>query len=812
MPRSKIFQHIIIYRNNFHCTGVISIKRFLIIDGHSLIYRGFHAINIRLTAPDGTLTTAIVGFMNMMYYVQDKIQPDCTVSVFDAKGKTFRHEIYSGYKKGRFHFSDDLAGQITILQELLRLCGIRVIIRKGVEADDTVASAVKIACRKGYEVFVLSSDKDLLQILDDGVYVIRPTNKGVRKADIYTEQSFTYEYGFPPSSMPDYLAIVGDKADNIKGVHGIGDKGAKKILSQYPTIEDIYSSLNELTKTQRENFTACGMDAVIWTRDNLTKLRDDIFDNDTGFLDDCLNMKLDFYAAEKLALRLGLLRVLRRIGSSKGILPSEFPYYYYDRYMLPQSEIITLDYKTELLLNPERFSHSLEVWDLKTAYYLLHPDKDAEKFIDLFLALEKKDADCELNTAAGYMNAEIHSYDGLQKVMTDIDLPLIPVLDKMEAHGLRIDRKIFAAVQAELSERIAEIEHRLSYITGFKINLNSPFQVSWLLFDKLNFPPSAKTKSKTSYSTEAGVLEKLAKSSNSEVPSLILEHRELSKMLTSFVLSFQKFANSDGMIHTTFEPAMTGTGRLSSREPNIQNIPAFGEWAVKIKSGIIPVNPENIFVSADYSQAELRILAHISQEERLIEAFTQNRDIHAETASWVFGVMPEFVTPEMRRAAKMINFGLLYGMSSFGLAERLDISRNEADGIMKRYFDALPNLQPFIDSLIHDAKERGYSRTLAGRIRPVKEIPAKGPALDRALINSPVQGTAADIARKAVTLFDATGAADLFLQVHDSLVCECPVNRAAEVSEILRKVMLDAGGEISFLSAETKIGKTLAGV
>ena len=283
-------------------------------------------------------------------------------------------------------------------------------------------------------------------------------------------------------------------------------------------------------------------------------------------------------------------------------------------------------------------------------------------------------------------------------------------------------------------------------------------------------------------------------------------------MLTSFVIPFQKAADKDGIIHTTFDPAMTGTGRLSSREPNIQNIPAFGEWAAKIKSGMIPVNPENVFVSADYSQVELRVLAYMSKEERLIDAFMQDRDIHNETASWVFGIMPEFVTPEMRRAAKMINFGLLYGMSSFGLAERLNISRKEAGDIMIRYFDALPNIQSFIDRLIDDAKERGYSRTLAGRIRPVKEIPAKSSALDRALINMPIQGTAADIARKAVTAFDASGTAELFLQVHDSLVCECPVNRADEVAETLREIMVKAGGEVSLLKAESKIGESLAGV
>lgn len=791
---------------------MILIKRFLIVDGHSLAHRGFHALNVNLTAPDGTPTSTIVGFMNMLYHVQDELMPDFTVSVFDAKGKTFRHEIYSGYKKDRPPLSEDLVIQLPILQELLRLCGVSVIIREGVEADDVAASIAKIARSEGYEVYLLSSDKDLLQVLSDGVTVIRPTKKGVTGAEIYTEQSFINEYGFPPASMPDYLAIMGDNADNVQGVHGIGEKGAKKILSQYPTIEAIYASLKELPKSQREKFVSCGIDSVIWTRDNLIKLRDDIFDGDTGFLDECINASVDFDGAESLALRLGLSRVLKRIGSKREPIPRELIRNEYT-VMFERGTIITEDYKTELIITPERFSQSAKVFDLKSAYYLLHPDNAARNYPALIDAVKTSDNPSEaLETVTGNLEAEIRKYDGLNEVMTEIDLPIIPVLNEMEAHGIRIDREIFETVQAELSSRISDIEIRLSDITGTRINVNSPTQVSWLLFEKLKFPPSGRTKGKKSYSTEAGVLERLAKSTKSEAPLLILEHRELSKMLTSFVIPFQKFADKDGILHTTFDAAITGTGRLSSRDPNIQNIPAFGEWAVRIKSGLIPVNPENVFVSADYSQVELRVLAYMSGEERLIEAFRHGRDIHTETASWVFCVMPEFVTSEMRRAAKMINFGLLYGMSSYGLSERLDISRKEADGIMKRYFDALPNLQPFVDGLIDDAKMRGYSRTLAGRIRPVKEIPAKGSALDRALINSPIQGTAADIARKAVTSFHATVSAELFLQVHDSLVCECPENRADEVSEILRKVMVEAGGEITLLSAESKTGKSLANV
>ena len=381
-------------------------------------------MNANLTAPDGTPTSTIVGFMNMLYRVQDEIQPDFTVAVFDAKGKTFRHELSKEYKSSRPPLADDLRIQIPLLQKLLPLCGIRTVIREGVEADDTAASIAKIARREGCEVVVLSSDKDLFQILGDGVRIMRPVKKGVAGAEIYTEESFLREYGFHPASMPDYLAITGDSADDIKGVHGIGEKGAKKLLAQYPTIEAVYASLDALPKSQRNKLNAAGMDSVIWTRDNLTILRDNIFDDDPDFLNDCMSMTVNFEEAEKLALSLGLSRVLRRIGSSKSPLPREF--YQHEKSSEPQCEIITRDYKSELRDSPARFADSPSVWDLKTAYYLLHTDEAHRKFPALIEAVSKSDNPSEaLRTLAGNVNAEIESYGGLSRVMNDIDLPII---------------------------------------------------------------------------------------------------------------------------------------------------------------------------------------------------------------------------------------------------------------------------------------------------------------------------------------------------------------------------------------------------
>ncbi len=786
---------------------MINIK-FLIVDGHSLAYRGYHAVKKNLTAPDGTPTTMIMAFMNMLYKVQDEILPDCIIAVFDAGKKTFRHELLSDYKADRKITPEDLRIQIPILQELLSLSGHKVIMREGIEADDLAASIAKLAKTQGHNAIILSSDKDLLQLLGNGVEMLRPNTHGISDAAFYNTENFQKEYGFMPSSMSDYLAILGDKVDNIEGIEGLGEKRAKKLLAEFPTLEDIFASLDKISSKQiKTKLEVSGSERPIWLRDNIIKLKDNIFDDDENFLEECLNFKPDIEKAQELAARLGLKRVLKRLGSDVEI---EREFVNDERNFeikIPECDIFTRDYKSELKNSPEKFQPEKSVWDLKTAYYLLHPDetgKNFEKFSETV-------TDENFMNTAGKLEDEILSYEGLHNVMTEIDLPLIPVLNQMEDHGVRIDFEKFSVVQNELQEKIFAIENEIFNETGATINVNSPQQVSWLLFERLKFEPEGMTKGKKSFSTDANVLEKLSKLPNGKIPALILEHRELSKMLTGFVIPLQKAAVKDGTIHTTFEPAFTGTGRLSSRDPNLQNIPAFGQWAEKIKSGLIPVNPENIFISADYSQIELRVLAYMSCEEKLIEAFQNNRDIHTETAAWVFDTSPEFVTPELRRAAKMINFGLLYGMSSFGLAERLNVSRNEAKEIMKKYFDALPGIEKFLEHTVNTAKANGYSRTLAGRIRRVNEIPAKGPALDRALINSPIQGTAADIARTAMINFSHEVKGKLFLQVHDSLVCECSKNDAEKISEILSEIMKSSGGALN-LGVQVKIGSALSSV
>lgn len=862
--------------------------RFLIIDGHSLIHRAYHAMP-QLNGPDGTKTGAITGFFNMMFLARDMLLPDICAAAFDAHGNLFRREVLPQYKANRAGLDDDLKSQIKLTQELLRLMGCPVFAEPGVEADDIIGTLALKAIKSddNNEIIILSSDKDLMQLINKNIKLLRPVSRGVSHAQLYDKEAFKNEYGFEPNLMADFLALTGDAADNIPGVTGIGGIGATQLISQIGNINKIFDAAEDesnknLKQSIRKKLLAAGRENTLKIRD-IVRLRTDL-DFDLNLYK---NIDIDVDGASALASRLGLKGVLKRLNvnlnkimkinknfKSDNIktekLKNKIELKERDRNFVviftPDLEsryfvaafpdnrcekfefnfdfdidkinkiitensrykILTSDYKF-ILNKTKNFINAS--WDLRTAHYLLHPDISVKTFNYLIEDIVNRaessgslfDVILDLKNE---FDDKINNYIKLNKIMTELDMPLLPVLNKMERHGVKILPEKFKNIQAELETKIYEIEKNIEYITGESINLNSPRQVSDLLFQKmgLSFPDGKKGKirgkkgDKTFYSTEAAVLEKLVKLvklTEAQVPKFILEYRELSKILNSFVIPLQQAADKNNIIHTTFDAASTGTGRLTSQNPNLQNLPAFGEWALKLKSGLTPLQDGNVFVSADYSQIELRVLAHLSQEDRLLEAFNNKRDIHAETASWVFSVEPEFVTPELRRTAKVVNFGLLYGMNQFGLAERLGVSHSEAMQIMRRYFSALPGVKKYLDEITDEALSNGYAETLFGRVRPVNEIQAKGDALRRVLINSPIQGTAADITRRAmINLYNEIKDTqiNLFLQVHDSLVCECPPDMAERTGEILRKNMEQAASLSLPLEVNIKTGLSLADI
>lgn len=854
-------------------------KNFLLIDGHAMAYRCFYALP-PLSAPDGTPTNVITGFFNMILKISKEWETNKVLVTFDAKGPTFRHESYEDYKKGRKPTPEEFKVQLPILQEMLRSFGIHVESREGVEADDVIASTA-LKCRDaGMNVIALSSDKDLMQILGEGISIVRPIT-GISKFKTYDDQAFREEFSFSPSQMPDYLALTGDKIDNVPGVPGVGEKTAKELIVRYHDLEGIKEHIDELKPGLKKKFQE-NLEQAFSSRE-LILLRTDVPIESEGFED----ITPDMEAFGEMCRKLGLKQILQRTSEFWGYEtaeekeePREFPAtagvqkkevtleelkkerelaccfqvtgsYPLDleleemvfmardgRYWqgnlkwdtpssvleecLREKTLVTSDFKVLRALEGNRFPCHEKVWDLKTAHYLLHPDGKSHEINDL-IPSEGSFLECARSVMdqKESLEKEIRQA-GMEDLMRKVELPLIPVLVSMETHGIGLDMASMKELGHDLVKRIGEIEREIADVAQAEINLNSPKQVGWLLFEHLGLPATRKTK--TGYSTNVQVLEELANLPDeaSRIPRLMLEHREISKIHSGFVTPLMKSVNfRTGAVHSTFESTTTGTGRLSSRDPNLQNLPAYGNWSQRLREGLTPRSEDSIFVAADYSQVELRVLAHLSGEKRLIEAFRDERDIHTETAAWVFGVEPGFVTSELRRFAKMVNFGLLYGMSSFGLAQRLGIGRNEAAQIIDRYFGALPRVREYIEESYEEARRKGYTSTLFGRVRPLAEVTninSRDPgALKRVVVNSPIQGTAADIAKIAMIdldnrLIQKEKDIHLVLQVHDSLICECPRDRKEEVEEKLCSIMEKAASLTVPLKVEAKSGSSLADV
>lgn len=842
-------------------------RKILLVDGHGLAFRAFYAIR-ELNAPDGTPTNAIVGFFNMFQKIKDEWGPDLYGVIFDAPGPTFRHEAYEEYKASRKPTPPEFKAQLPHILELLDVMGVPVIMREGVEADDVIASSACAAAEQGMETLVLSSDKDILQILDRDVQVLRPV-KGISSFTTMDGGSFAQEYGFPPSSMPDYLALLGDAVDNVPGVPGVGEKTAKRLLADYGTLEGIYDNIGELKGALKARLL--DNSALAFSSRELTRLLCDteedlaVFEprpvQMERFLEKCRSLGLKSLASkysgrESHRPEDELRASVAPGGESFGgvvimpVIEGRYPLHLtpqgillrekggkevrsvasgdYDSLFARLSEtrdpVLMPDFKEAAACFGPSFIPLELVRDFKTAHYLLHPDASLhtpEAVIDGYATnLPAEERMGLLAGEYGRMSERIEDYPQLGKLMLELDIPLVPVLVEMERYGISCSSEMLRTLETDLSGRISGIEEEIASKAGERINLNSPKQVAQLLFEKLGLPPAKKTK--TGYSTDISVLEGLSALGPpfDETPKLLIEHRELAKMLSGFVQPLARAAESeDGVIHGVFEPAVTGTGRLSSRDPNLQNLPTFGEWARRVKESLTPHGEGRMFVAADYSQIELRILAHLSGDRRLLDAFASGRDIHTETASWVFSTEPALVTPELRRVAKMINFGLLYGMSSFGLAQRLSIGRQEASSIIGRYFGALPGVKEYLEAGFNEAKERGYTRTIAGRIRPLDEVstgPRDRDALRRVAVNTPIQGSAADIARRAMIdfsrRFSGESSVRLVLQVHDSLVCECPIDIASEVEADLVRIMEVAATLSIPLKAEAKRGLNLSEV
>lgn len=769
-------------------------KRLVLIDGKSVFYRGYYAMGA-LSLPDGTPTGGIYGFAAIAMEIVKKLNPTKVIVAWDSKTSTSkRRALFKDYKAGRIKPGDDFYAQIPLLEELVKNLGWTFIELDDYEADDIIGTLSREADEAGdYETFIISSDLDMLQIVDDNTHMWRIL-KGFTNIEQIDIPEIEQKYGIKKSQFLDLKALKGDSSDNIPGVPGIGEKTAAKLLNDFGDLDNIYNNIDKIsgaTKTKLEN----GKDSAYLSR----KLAKIMFD---APLD--LNQIPDFSfdrakttsALEKLRFN-SLIRKYELINEKHDVEISKH------NIKIQKDIIINYDIKglmhsnkkiaEEILRDKEPF------WDLSQAAFLLNPlEKSEPKLI-----VPEEEYQKQLQ--------EFEKSPKLYQVLTELDLPLIPVLYKMEEKGMLVDKAYFANLRQEYTAEVAKLEQEVFSLAGKSFNLNSPIQLSEILFIDLRLPIKGIKKTSRGYSTGAKELDKL-KNLHPIIPKII-EYREAAKLLSTYIIPIPELADKNSRIHTTFTQNVTATGRLSSKDPNLQNIPVRTEEGKRIRAGFIA--PEGkVLVSADYSQFELRLAAALSNDQNLINDFNNNIDIHTKTASEAFNIPFDQVTKDQRRAAKVINFGILYGMSVKGLAEAANMPIYEAKQFIDNYFKLRAPIKQKLESILKQAREEGYVETFYGRRRPTPDV--KSPnfvirqAAERAAANMPIQGTEADLMKRAMVNVDQAlpKTAHLVMQVHDSLIVECEAKEAETVAKILKEKMENVAPELPVkLAVEVTIGK-----
>ncbi|WP_400237601.1 DNA polymerase I [Methanomethylophilus alvi] len=861
--------------------------KVLLVDGFSILFRSFYAMPPNMTAPDGTHTNAVYGFLSILNKEVEEESPDHLAVAFDLPSPTFRHKLYPEYKGTRKPAPSEFTEQIPVLRSLLDQMGIPVVSAEGWEADDVLGSLAGQAEASGYEVRILSGDRDLLQTVTDSTVVVIPKTKGGQTVyEHYSPEDVQETYGVTPQAFIELKALMGDASDNVPGLPGVGEKTAQKILAQFGTIENAYAHVDELKPPKAAAAMRDGYDTLLLSKELVTIRRD----APVTFDEEAFRMG-NIYTPEAYDSfkRLGFKSMLGRFGDVAVRSPSErkraaeagdpdsfLPYFegkdigvsavfqdgaFYgacicssDRSVfLPRrlgedllrrniaeavsrsSSAATVDAKG--LLRWMRADVSPRMVDCVVAAYLLNPlksDWNCESVASGFLnesipareeVLGKSvnmltdpvaisdfaltEADVALRSAPLLLKSLEDA--GMLPLFRDVEMPLTYVLASMESNGICASKDKLKEYSDKLGVRIADLTAEIYREAGQEFNINSPRQMGIVLFEKMGIQGAKRTK--TGYSTAEDVLEKLAP--DHPIVAHILEYRSCAKLKSTYADALADYIRKDGRIHTSFNQTITATGRLSSSDPNLQNIPMKDDMGRRIRKCFHPAEG-CVFVDADYSQIELRILAHMSGDENLINAYRQSKDIHRTTASQIFHVPFEEVTDQMRRNAKAVNFGIVYGISSFGLSQGLSISRKEADEFIDQYFRTYPRIKDFLDGLISSAKEKGYAESLYGRRRPIPELNAANYIQrsfgERAAMNSPIQGTAADIIKMAMNRVMRRLSADvpdakMVLQIHDEILIECKEADADRVADILRTEMAAAADLKVELETDCHIGR-----
>jgi len=942
-----------------------------LIDAYGLIYRSYFAF---LTHPlrnnSGKNVSALFGFSRTIISLLDDgapaadsdgtpaeklVKPLRLAAIFDSRTPTFRHRMYSEYKANRQKTPEDLHEQVPLVEEFLTSLGIRCLKAEGFEADDIIATLAEKCRKENRQCYILSSDKDLLQLVGDGIFELRPSKinrKDTGSAvagpswELINTEKVKSEWGVEPSKVLDLLSLIGDTADNITGVKGIGDKTAVKLMTRYGTLDEIYKNIAAIEGSAGKKL-AEGKKSAYFSQ-SLIRLRSDV-ELPVSSIDDLSAENINRTAGAVILMREGIRQSAKMLDANARYKPSAAdapsppaesgtPYAnnasaenrIFDaplrgtvtdesllgdgvyktvlsldelKSILEQAKkqkYLALDFETDSLdawnsrplgislalkpkeafyvpvaphgvnfketenltpqsltssdfLDPEKvralispffadsgmtvIAHNAKfdykvsrgwnigrwrckIWDTMVAAWLADPERNnysldslasysfdctPTKYFDIVhkgatfdtVSLETatryscEDADFCMRLKH-YLESVLIKTEGLH-LLENLEMPLLPILAEMEGEGIMIEPKALISYGKELEKELAGIQAETWELTGHEFNLSSPKQLQEVLFTERKLKPGKKTK--TGYSTDAAALEELAR--EDPVPALILRHRTLAKLKSTYVDTLADMADSRGRLHTNFVQTGTATGRLSSREPNLQNIPIRAEEGRRIREAFIS-KPGCVLISADYSQIELVVLAHLSGDETLISAFKENTDVHARTASLIFGIDESKITGEQRRMAKTINFGVIYGMSAFRLASELNISRSDAQNFIRAYFNTYSGVRKFIESLIAKTEQTGYVTTLSGRRRYVPTISSRNKteksAAERITVNTPIQGSAADIVKTAMIKLDKRlikekSGARLLLQVHDELILECPIDEAKTAAALVREEM-----------------------
>lgn len=834
-------------------------RKILIIDGSSLIYRVYYALP-PLKTKNGELTNALYGFIRILLKAVEDFNPDLVGVAFDRPEPTFRHVIYKEYKAKRPPMKDDLKAQIPWIREFLRLNDIPLLEEPGYEADDIIATIVNKY--KDDLKYILSGDLDLLQLVSDKTFLIHP-QKGITEFTIYDPKAVKDRFGVEPYKIPLYKVLVGDESDNIPGVNGIGPKKASKILEKISSVDEFKSKIKVLDSDLREliekNWNIIERNLELVTLKNidkdlilkpfeikrdekvidflkryelksiLQKLFPDLQEEENIEIKDV--EEINFNEVEKegyFAFKCLGDRTFEGISLSfkegEGYFISPFDFNNEIRKKI--ENIISSENVKKIGSYIQRDLHFLnckikgDVFDVSLASYLLNPERQNHS-LDILIGEYLNKTSFIPQKYAGYLFPlksileERIKNEGLEFVLYNIEIPLIPVLYSMEKWGIKVDKEYLKQLSDEFCERIKKLEEEIYELAGTRFNLNSPKQLSEVLFERLKLPSGKK--GKTGYSTSSSVLQNLINAH--PIVRKILQYRELYKLKSTYVDAIPNLVNPQtGRVHTKFNPTGTATGRISSSEPNLQNIPIKSEEGRKIRRAF--VSEDGYFlVSLDYSQIELRIMAHLSQEPKLISAFQKGEDIHRRTASEIFGVPEEEVDDLLRSRAKAVNFGIIYGISSFGLSETVSITPEEAEKFIDSYFKHYPRVKLFIDKTIHEAREKLYVKTLFGRKRYIPEIKSINKqvrnAYERIAINAPIQGTAADIIKLAMIeiykeIENKNLKSRILLQIHDELILEVP-EEEMEFTPLMAKEKMEKVVELSVpLVVEISVGKNLA--